>query len=149
MASYATFYVLMARASAGLHRAPAVRFNFLLVFWPLLLAAETAVYGAARKKQYPPAHAWFHIIAMAVAFVLMPLFFLLVTFYLRFGDNVKQSLAFIGKLEQVRVFVFWLLFITGHAFFIATIVKIFRRKKSITTENEPAPGLLDDIIDED
>lgn len=122
-----------------------LRLYFFVFFWPALMLAETAVYWLLRYRLKASINITMHLATTFMAFVLVNIIFILANYAISYRSYDRETIL---RLTQIRVVLFWLLVITGHAFFTTALVKVFRRKDENTDEDQPK-GLLDDLLDEE
>ena len=138
--------LFMYSPSVKVHNIPKTLYIFYSL-WPLLLSAEAIIYRAIRKKIIKKSLAIWHIVTMALCFIILPIGQTI--FFLILGRNSFSRIDYmhtVRTIQLLRFISFWGFFIIGHAFFIATIAKSFKRKEA--EDNEQATGILDGIIDE-
>jgi len=118
--------------------------NGWTVAWSLLVVAEIIVYCLIRKRLYERTWVLTHTWCSLVAFLVLPVvsFFISNLIFAKRHPGDKSMVA-IRTLFSIETAFFWVLFITGHLFFIFTIAKSFD-KKSIM-KNDTA-GLLDEFL---
>ena len=129
-------------------QSPVVRFNFLIVGWPVLLCLETIVYRILRKKIKSGVNIRIHLLAIGLCFFFLPLFTVFVSSILPQYLGITSYSKYLWVINKFRSVIFWGAFIIGHAFFMTTIVNIFRKNDIPNTDNEQPPGILDGILDE-
>lgn len=118
---------------------------FFIFLWPLLMIGETVIYWVLRYRFRANINITLHLITTFIAFVLLNILFVL------FSTLTNRSLTGaegIVRLSQLRVILFWLLVITGHAFFATALVKVLRKKQETEDDSQPK-GLLDDILEDE
>ncbi|MGB8190564.1 MAG: hypothetical protein WCF67_01535 [Chitinophagaceae bacterium] len=109
-----------------------------------ILVAEALVYWFCRKRLYERKWIVIHILLLYTALVFLPLIFVGLGFLVT-THQISGELFYALKLRYVRLSIFWLSIIIGHAFFIATIVKSISAKKYLTNHADTSPNILDDI----
>jgi len=116
---------------------------FFLFLWPVLIVAETIVYWFLRKKIKSDVNVWMHLGANFTAFVLLNVIFTIINL------NIDAfSVPFIIAANKVHYVIFWLAVIVGRAFFVAIIVKSFR-KEPVEDDSDQPGGILDGIMDDE
>ncbi len=129
-------------------QSPAFRPNLLIVGWPVLLCLETIVYRLLRKKIKPGVNIRIHILSVGICFFVLPLITVFVSIIVPEYFGIEFYTKCLLAINKFRSLVFWVAFIIGHAFFITTIVNIFRKNDIPDIDNEQPPGILDGILDE-
>jgi len=118
---------------------------FFIFLWPLLTLAETAIYWAFRYRFKANINITLHLVTTFIAFVLLNILFVVVNALTSRSTSGLTGLMWLG---QIRILLFWLLVITGQAFFVTALVKVLRKKDNSTDDGQPK-GLLDDILEEE
>ncbi|MET0391643.1 MAG: hypothetical protein ABW019_00825 [Chitinophagaceae bacterium] len=124
------------------------RYNFLsfaLIFWTVLPVAEVIIYWLIRYRIQKRAWVHLHVWTSFVVFVILPLSVLILV---RWSFNFMRGNDYVTFMETFNRVVRYLtlgLLAIGHVFFIATIVKSYRRQK-VTENNEVPAGLLDEFV---
>lgn len=120
-------------------------YSFWSFFWPILLFTEAIIYRLLKNKIVKKSFTW-HIITTFLCFFILPFSQIIVTTLIGRASMSRseylQVTTTVGWIEWIS---FWILLSIGHAFFITTIAKSFKRKEA--EDNEQAPGILDGIID--
>lgn len=115
---------------------------FFLFLWPVVIIAEGLVYWFIRKKIKSNINVWMHLGATFTGFILLNVVFILINLTVS-TFNVTLLIA----LGQIHTALFWLSLIVGQAFFVAVLVKAFRKK--VKDDDGQPPGILDGIMEEE
>ncbi|HVX49450.1 MAG TPA: hypothetical protein VHB48_04805 [Chitinophagaceae bacterium] len=128
-------------SAPGQHTA---RVYITLLLWPVITIIETIIYWALRNRMKRDVSILMHLACTFGCFVVLNIVFEIVILNI---DYFTAST--IRTLVNVKSAIFWTLFIIGHVFFIAAMVKILRGREDDGDLNGQPPGVLDNIIDED
>lgn len=142
--SAALVYIQTADARTGKFKNAS--YNYWYLLWPLLIWIETILYRVIRRKIVTKHYVWLHISVVAFIHVIMPVVSTLILLNLRSGLDNNSYYNKYDIIRKIQGITFWFFFIIGHAFFITTIAKSFKRKEA--EDNEQATSILDGIIDE-
>ena len=113
-----------------------------------ILLVEVAVYWLIRKRLYYKFWVWIHVISVWLAIVILPITYLLVTYFYRRGDILFTDRArFNSNLSMIFGSAFVISIAAGHLFFILTIVKSFSNKKRLQLKPDvtDSPHILDEF----
>ena len=119
--------------------------SFAFVFWTVLPVAEAIVYWLIRYRIQKRTWVHLHIWTSFIVFVVFPLSSLLIVKLLSDFMSGEDYVAVWRTFNRVVAYLTWGLMGIGHIFFIATIVKSYRRQK-VTENNEVPAGLLDEFV---
>ncbi len=122
--------------------------NLYIIGWPVLLLGETVIYWLISRKKPQKLYIWLHVSLIIFIFILVPFVSILANAFAARIYRPEEYFAYLRKISLFRTYTFWLFLVIGHAFFIATIVKSFTKRKVTIEGDEAAPGILDGILDE-
>jgi len=122
------------------------RLYFGLLFWPSVFIIEVIIFWVRRNHIQVNLLIVLYLMCIAITIVSMQYIIMMLNYIGLAITDITRRNSFFKTVKILHAAVFWILTIIGHAFFITTIAKSFKRKEA--EDNEQATGIFDGIIDE-
>jgi hypothetical protein len=118
---------------------------WLLVFWPVLIIAEALLYWRIRHRNIYPRASWLHVMLLFFAF-LLPVLKSITRIIVYDRINVRtDSLVYGRKADNTNNYLFWIIMVIAHCFFVWVIINCFKKKAPVP-EDIQTVNLLDDFL---
>ena len=146
---YVGYWVYNAIQVSGsvIYRANLYVFTQRVAIIASILLVELIVYWLIRRRLYYKSWVRIHIGLLWLSMVILPAVFLIVFYYLRYTESPVPYAEVSHTVGAVFGLVFLISILTGHLFFILTIVKSFSKKKRLQTNPDAndSPHILDEF----
>jgi hypothetical protein len=123
-------------------------YAYIGVLWIFILISQTAFYWFTRARLTNLLWARIHILATYTAYVSFLLIPPVAGYFFEKYYGGKEMYYYSHLVSNFRIYSFYLLLITGNAFFVSIVVRAVKHKKISNRNNEQPSGILDGISNE-